>query len=35
MDRVVEYYVDGEGREWERGCSGREEGVVEGKGVEE
>ena len=45
MARVVEYYVEGERREWKRGWSGRvdgvgeggsgrEEGVAEGKGVE-
>ena len=45
MARVVEYYVEGERREWKRGWngrvdgvgeggSGREERVVEGKGVE-
>ena len=35
MARVVEYYGEGdgveEGMEWERGGSGQEEGVVEGK----
>ena len=31
MARVVEYYVEGDGREWERGGSGRVDGVGEGR----
>ena len=29
MARVLEYYVEGEGRKWERGGSGRGDGVGE------
>ena len=30
MSRVVEYYIEGDGREWKRGWSGRVDGVGEG-----
>ena len=30
MARVVEYYVEGDGREWKRGWSGRVDGVGRG-----